>query len=348
MSGEGIPVPEHADTAAEFVGDMRRLKSWSGLTFRQLESRAAAMGDVLPRSTLVEALRRERLPREELLAAFVRACGGGPDTVAQWLTIRRRLAVTDTDRTREAPPASQVPASWQRPDAELTPDSRPTPAPPAPVSPAAPSAARPPRSNERPVRAAVRLGAAIVITASLSTGGDVHARADKGPSSPPGRQSADTRHQAAGPMPSGRYKIRSARSGLCLSEEGSGSSGQIFQLPCEAAFPPLALQAQPDGTYLVIPNHPEKGPGCMGIRNASTDPGAMVYNDFCGDRGANVGGDRFWVKPVTTPTSGFRISPAHSRLCLGFASGRAGAGAPLLQQPCDPEAPHQVFHLIPS
>ncbi|MBA9005740.1 XRE family transcriptional regulator [Thermomonospora cellulosilytica] len=351
MAGEDIPVPERANTVAEFVGEMRRLRSWSGLTFRQLESRAAAMGDVLPRSTLVEALKRDRLPREELLAAFVRACGAEPDTVAQWLTIRRNLAMASTGAAHQTPPDSPATAaqtaSGQRPDPGFAPDAHPASALPDPVPPAAPKAARRQRWGEHPAHAVVRLGAVTAISAFVCTGG-VHAQTGQAPSSPSSSQSADARHQITGAVPgrlSGRYKIKSAHSGLCLSERTPESSGQIHQLPCQAAFPPLALQAQADGTYLITPNHPVAGPGCMGVRKASTDPGAALYNDYCGDRGANLGGDRFWVEPVTTPTSGFRITLVHSKLCLGFASGQAREGAPLLQQPCDTAAPHQVFLL---
>jgi Putative peptidoglycan-binding domain-containing protein len=86
------PDPRRSASAAEFVTEMRRLRAWSGLTFRQLERNAAEAGDVLPHSTLVDALRRDRLPREDLLRAFVRACGLGPKEVACWVAERRRLA----------------------------------------------------------------------------------------------------------------------------------------------------------------------------------------------------------------------------------------------------------------
>lgn len=106
---EEPPDPGHAGSAAEFVGEMRRLRAWSGLTFRQLERNAAEAGDVLPHSTLVAALRRDRLPREELLRAYARACGCGPEAVTAWVTARRRLAVA------EAAPAGVSPAVTPRP-----------------------------------------------------------------------------------------------------------------------------------------------------------------------------------------------------------------------------------------
>jgi hypothetical protein len=61
--------------AAGFVESVQQLKEHSGLTFRELEERAALSGDVLARSTLAGALRRRTLSRPGVLAAFVRAGG---------------------------------------------------------------------------------------------------------------------------------------------------------------------------------------------------------------------------------------------------------------------------------
>ncbi|MGW5266543.1 RICIN domain-containing protein [Microbispora sp. NPDC004025] len=102
------PQPRTAATPAEFVALMRRLRAWSGCSYRQLERRAEAVGDVLPRATLAGALSRRDLPREHLLAAFVRACGADDDTVAEWVDARRRLAAareTTTPLPGDAPAA---------------------------------------------------------------------------------------------------------------------------------------------------------------------------------------------------------------------------------------------------
>lgn len=93
MTQDDFPRPTPAATEQEFVAHLRQLKAWCGLTYRQLERNASAAGQILPHSTLGVALRRNRLPREELLASFVRACGGGPDDVAAWLAARRELAM---------------------------------------------------------------------------------------------------------------------------------------------------------------------------------------------------------------------------------------------------------------
>ncbi|WP_138643843.1 RICIN domain-containing protein [Actinomadura soli] len=83
---------------AEFVEVARKLKAWSGLSYRQLEKRSAALGDRLPPSSLATALSRASLPSEPMLVAFVRACGGGEDMVRRWTDTRRRLAVAETGR----------------------------------------------------------------------------------------------------------------------------------------------------------------------------------------------------------------------------------------------------------
>ncbi|MFG2048558.1 helix-turn-helix domain-containing protein [Micromonospora sp. NPDC048935] len=88
----GAPDPQAARSAAEFVAQMRALRQWSGLTIRQVTRKAQEAGDVLPHSTLNTALGRATLPREELVAAFVRACGGDQDTVNAWITVRKGLA----------------------------------------------------------------------------------------------------------------------------------------------------------------------------------------------------------------------------------------------------------------
>lgn len=78
---------------------MRRLKDWSGLGFKQLESRARRLGSALPHSTLAAVLARESLPRPELLEAFVRACGCSEAETKRWLECRARLAIGEPPTT---------------------------------------------------------------------------------------------------------------------------------------------------------------------------------------------------------------------------------------------------------
>ncbi|WP_055563041.1 hypothetical protein [Streptomyces atriruber] len=87
------PVPTPAAGEAAFMAELRRLKAWSGLSYRELERAAAAAGEVLPYSTAATMLRRDRLPREALLVAFVVACGLDADDTRRWAAARRELAV---------------------------------------------------------------------------------------------------------------------------------------------------------------------------------------------------------------------------------------------------------------
>ncbi|MFE6868124.1 RICIN domain-containing protein [Kitasatospora sp. NPDC057692] len=106
--GRGGGKPQDARNAAEFAALLRELKERSGLSFRQLEERAAERGEVLPRSTTADLLRRDTLPRQEVLLAFLRACGEDADTGA-WLAAWQRIATgpcpePDEDPAAPAPP----------------------------------------------------------------------------------------------------------------------------------------------------------------------------------------------------------------------------------------------------
>ncbi len=85
------PTPPDTDAVA-FVAALRRLKAWSGLSYRQLERRAAQAGHNLPYSTAATMLGRDRLPRAELVAAFVAACGVRDDEAEAWLDARMTIA----------------------------------------------------------------------------------------------------------------------------------------------------------------------------------------------------------------------------------------------------------------
>ncbi|MEH1166901.1 tetratricopeptide repeat protein [Micromonospora sp. CPCC 205539] len=104
---------------------LRRLKQESRLTYRELEGRATAVGDVLPRSTLASALRGPGLPRREVVAAYLRACLN-PTDAERWLRGFDRLVAAngyeprgavpavETDVTVEASPGGMVASSGTR------------------------------------------------------------------------------------------------------------------------------------------------------------------------------------------------------------------------------------------
>lgn len=105
------PSPPDTDAAA-FVAALRRLKAWSGLSYRRLERRAAEAGHCLPYSTAATMLGRERLPREELVAAFVAACGVRGAEAEAWLDARTDIACGPVPVSVSVPtPADATPAS---------------------------------------------------------------------------------------------------------------------------------------------------------------------------------------------------------------------------------------------
>ncbi|WP_037065294.1 helix-turn-helix domain-containing protein [Pseudonocardia acaciae] len=92
MTTTAPPSPEAATDEASFVAALRRLKAWSGRSFRQLERAASAAGDALPYSTVATMLGRNSLPREELVVTFARACGLDGDEARRWTVVRAAIA----------------------------------------------------------------------------------------------------------------------------------------------------------------------------------------------------------------------------------------------------------------
>jgi hypothetical protein len=103
-----------AGSVAEFVAGLRCLKVWSGYSYRELEKRAAVVGDVLPHSTIASSLSRDRLPREEIVEAFTRACGCRPQTVEAWLARRRDLLLGTEPSPAPEPRPGRVPRITKR------------------------------------------------------------------------------------------------------------------------------------------------------------------------------------------------------------------------------------------
>ncbi len=117
------PQPGDAKSAAEFVELLRRLKAWSGLSYRDLERQARAHGASLPASTIATALKRDSLPHLELVATLVRAAGAGPEQVRRWIAARRVLAAPAASSAGEERVPCLLPADRARfvgRDAELT------------------------------------------------------------------------------------------------------------------------------------------------------------------------------------------------------------------------------------
>ncbi|MYS66594.1 hypothetical protein GTW66_21995 [Streptomyces sp. SID5473] len=74
--------PARAGTSEEYLLLLRQRREVAGLSYRQLERRARRDGGSLPPSTVATMLRRSTLPGPDLIAVYVRACGGGTAEVA--------------------------------------------------------------------------------------------------------------------------------------------------------------------------------------------------------------------------------------------------------------------------
>lgn len=236
--------PCAARDAAGFVESMKQLKELSGLTYRELEEQAARNGDVLARSTLADVLRRPGLPRPEVLAAFVRACGDG-QRVGAWLEARERIA--------EAKP-EPLPA-------EPEPETEPT-APPPPEEPA-----RQRRDRRRLLVIASALSVPLLAVGAwslLPTDADAtHTPADGWVTIRP----ADRTDLC---LTDGRDRA------------GAYDSAVAVRLPCaQAPVPRTYLEPAGEGMYRIQWHHPEMGKGCLTVMDRGPAKGMIEPRDDC-------------------------------------------------------------------
>jgi Domain of unknown function (DUF4407)/Helix-turn-helix domain len=80
---EDPPAPEAISNGAQFVEGMKLLRAWAGNpSLAQLNRRSGGFG--LPPSTVSEMLRKGKLPRLDLVQAYVRACGLSDNQATAW------------------------------------------------------------------------------------------------------------------------------------------------------------------------------------------------------------------------------------------------------------------------
>lgn len=95
--------PSTAGSAPQFVALLRELRAASGLSLREVGRRARDRGDWLPTSTLAAVLNRDTVPRAEVVAALVRACGGDETAVETWLAQCARISAAEAADTGPVP-----------------------------------------------------------------------------------------------------------------------------------------------------------------------------------------------------------------------------------------------------
>ncbi|MFE6157632.1 XRE family transcriptional regulator [Streptomyces sp. NPDC056486] len=325
MRNPGELSPSEARDAAGFIQLMRQLKERSGLTYRELEERAARSGDVLARSTLADILRRPSLPRPDVLAAFVRACGDG-QRVGVWLDARDRIAA-DT--------ASSVPATESGPESGLEPEKQP--------QTTESTGWRPRWARGRTVVLAVSLAVPLLALVAWEL--------LPGSSGDPGAPAAAPTSRSLG---GGWVTIRPVSTpDLCLTDGrdrgGDYGSAVAVQLPCSrATVPRTYLQPAGEGLYRIQWHHPEEGKGCLTIMRTGPVKGMLEPRNDCGQ------GTLFRVEAATaeatraedTPAEGtgkVRLRPTDSSKCIGIADNDTAAGAEAVEERCTGAADQQFL-----
>lgn len=333
--GPSAPDPREATDAASFIAQLQALKDWSGLTYRELSARAAALGEVLPRSTVANMLARSTVPREELLTSFVRACGADPEALESWQTVRKELAV----RGVYEPSATDAPATDETAtdDGTASDDGTATAVWPTAPAPDPGPAAELPRPRSRANRTLV--GVVAVTGLVLAAVSVVFALVREG-------DGDGARSTAGAPVApaAGDIHIRVIGSDLCLNERRGGRSGQIHQRTCEGAdVPRYSLMDLGAGTWRIVSDHPDYGPGCSGIPTGGRIADAAFEDSECGDP-TRV--ERFRLEPWGSPVTGYRIVPVDSLTagsCVTVTGDRGAEWAKLAQAPCRPDAQGQLF-----
>ncbi len=149
---------------------------------------------------------------------------------------------------------------------------------------------------------------------------------------------------AHGAPAAGERIVRVGKSSLCLTER-AGSTGHLFQGPCESATPRFTLVPRSGATWRIATLHPEYGEGCMGVQRSARHAGASLENDYCGKRD---GAETFRLDPVGSPVEGYRIRPLHTGLCLGAEEGPSDElWAEVVQTKCAADATTQIFRFDP-
>ncbi|MFG3715179.1 RICIN domain-containing protein [Micromonospora sp. NPDC047730] len=327
--------PETARDVGEFVGLMRQLRVRSGYTLRQLEGRAAASGDVLPRSTLASVLHRDALPRADVLAAFVRACTGDDVQVQTWAAARDRLAVARLS-VAPTPPlvvsASPVAAGDAVAAAPATPGDEPRGAAATPDGRWIGAVARlSPKARRRAVHGVVTL--LVLVLAPLAGAAlfweDVaSAPSEAAPSAGPERRLAAQEsvvqiHPAGAPQ-------------LCVTEgrerTGRHDDSVAVQRPCAEVTSPLTILAPVgDGLYHIKWDHPQHGVGCLTLIQGG--PAAGMLEPWA-DCVAGGPAQRFHIEPVAGSVSGWRLRPEGLDACLGVPGTGTATGREIVQSPC--------------
>ncbi|WP_157251225.1 XRE family transcriptional regulator [Nonomuraea typhae] len=319
MDQAGPPDPTQATTAAEYVTALSRLRRWSGLTYRQLATKA---GGTLPASTVAGVLGRATLPREDFVLAFTAACGLDEAEIGRWVHARRALA-----SDAEPPPSG----------AEPQPSAEPGPGPGAGAEAGGRSLVR---RWWPAVAVAVGLAAALVFAPTLIRGiGEMLEG-----------KAAASQTAAPGPLADGWYRMipsHVAGRGLCVGEgrERSGRTDRplAVQRPCSDPGPATKVRSLGPDVYEIQWFHPTEGTGCLTVDGAYLGDEALVAPSDC----IGAAHQRFLFE--RDGNLGYILRPVHSGKCIGLLDGEADVhpGGELAQDACSGKR-DQTFRFEPA
>ncbi|MGW6461075.1 RICIN domain-containing protein [Streptomyces sp. NPDC055078] len=320
--------PQQAENEGEFIIALKQLKQRSGLTYRQLEQRAAARGETLPRSTLANVLSSKAKLRPELLTAFVRACGED-ERAAEWLaawealTAREALAARDATAERDAPAvrdALGVRDGSAVPDA-TAPDADP------PSSSGGPSRGRPPRVR-RWLLASLAVLLPVCVTAWVVLA--------------PGEQDGSEDKDR---LPGGRVQIRPVLSPtLCLTDGRVPGYEPLVavQRPCgETAPQETLLESLGGDEYRIRWFHPDHGKACLKALRGKPADGLLEPWEACDQT------SRFHITPYGPDGSHQFVLRVNGQGCVAIQGAKTTEGAAALMEPCTNKRSH-VFTIEPA
>ncbi|MFD4998627.1 RICIN domain-containing protein [Streptomyces buecherae] len=312
MANVGEIQPQQAANVREFTTAMRQLKERSGLTYRQIEKRAAEYGEVLARSTLADVLGGKVAPRPELVAAFVRVCGD-EERVSEWLEARDRAVSGGGSQADSADSEAEAGAPTQRTRRGM-------------------------RQRRVP---ALLLGIAVVsLGAATVWGAGIVGEPGGG-----GGGAAPTPSGKRAVPPRGPVEIRPALAdNLCLTDghaEGYDSLVAV-QRPCQDVAPQeTELVPAAGGTFRVRWYHPDHGRGCLNVVTARAGAALLEPWEDCAKT------SRFHLEPAASGGGGQYVLRVADGGCVAIGGSAKSAGAPAVKQPCDGSAA-QVFSLSPA
>lgn len=294
MTDVGEPRLERVGDAGEFAAALRRLKERSGLTYRQLEERAAENGEVLARSTLADVLGGKTAPRPELVAAFVRACGDGA-RVQEWLRIREKAVSAG-----KSGDGAEQPAGHTRRGAGH--------------------------------RRVLTLSAGLVLLSLVAAAVWTVVSSGEPDASGGARAGESATSQNRPDLPRGRVQIRPVLAdGLCLTDGNVKGYGPLVavQRPCGDVAPQeTVLAPAADDTYRIQWYHPDQGPGCL---NAVTAPSGAALLEPWNDCEKT---SRFRIEPSDTGRGGRYVLRVVGNGCVGISGSSTSSGTAAVTQAC--------------